>query len=481
MKQIYTIFLLLALIFGIRTVHAQESTTSYGLLIDDITLQHTANRLEVDFSILLDGVKIRSNQAIRLTPYLTDGSDMMQLPAVIINGRRRYISHERNKSDLYESANTYIRHRNNEAQEIDYQTNVPYESWMSRSELILREECISCHDYPLDEALIPLAMLNEKGSDKASAPTSQKPSYAYMTPKSTSSSVSQKTFNILFPVNKSTINPSFMDNAAQIESIHQSFGQTSDIKSIHLMGYASPEGPYTFNETLATKRAEAVKSHIAECNLPSDIKISWASSPANWDEVKRLLNESCIENYLKIIEVIDDQTISPADKNKTIKERFPVQYDFMLRTWYPQLRTTEITVDFTQGDLSLDEAKAQLKKDPSRLSLEDIYMVALTFDKGSKEWQDVILIALQTYPESPEARINAANVAMANGDYNQAAEYLKGVPANIPQAMNSRGILAMAQGNLQQALQLFQSASQAGLREATQNISLVKALIAAES
>ena len=108
-------------------------------------------------------------------------------------------------------------------------------------------------------------------------------------------------------------------------------------------------------------------------------------------------------------------------------------------------------------------------------------MVALTFDKGSKEWQDVILIALQTYPESPEARINAANVAMANGDYNQAAEYLKGVPANIPQAMNSRGILAMAQGNLQQALQLFQSASQAGLREATQNISLVKALIAAES
>ena len=179
--------------------------------------------------------------------------------------------------------------------------------------------------------------------------------------------------------------------------------------------------------------------------------------------------------------MIDDQTISPADKNKTIKERFPVQYDFMLRTWYPQLRTTEITVDFTQGNLSLDEAKAQLKKDPSRLSLEDIYMVALTFDKGSKEWQDVILIALQTYPESPEARINAANVAMANGDYNQAAEYLKGVPTNIPQAMNSRGILAMALGNLQQALQLFQSASQAGLREATQNISLVKALIAAES
>lgn len=481
MKQIYTtLLLLLALTIGTRYAHAQESTTGYGLFIGDIELQRTANRLEVDFSILLDGVKIRSNQAIRLTPYLTDGSEMLQLPAVIIDGRRRHIVHERNKSDLYESANTYIRHRKNEVQEIDYQTDVPYESWMGHSELILREECISCHDYPLDEALIPLAMLNDKSSATSAQPN-QKPAYAYMTPKNTTASVSQQSFNILFPVNKSTINPAWMDNSAHIDALNKTLEKGSDIKSIHLMGYASPEGPLSFNETLATKRAEAVKGHLTDKNLPSDIKVSWASSPANWDEVKRLLNESCIENYLNIIEVIDDGTISPADKNKTIKERFPVQYDFMLRTWYPQLRTTDITIDFTQSNLSLDEAKAQLAKDPSRLSLEDIYLVALTYNKRSKEWYDIIILAVENYPESSEARINAANVAMANGDYEQAAEYLKGVPDNIPQAMNSRGILAMAQGNLQQALQLFQSAAQAGLKEASQNVSLVKALIEAES
>ena len=108
-------------------------------------------------------------------------------------------------------------------------------------------------------------------------------------------------------------------------------------------------------------------------------------------------------------------------------------------------------------------------------------MIALTYEKGSKEWEDIIIIAVNAYPQSPEARINAANVAMANGNYKQAAEYLNGVPNNIPQAMNSRGILAMAEGKYQEAMQLFQAAQQAGVSEATQNIALLKQLMAAES
>ena len=68
---------------------------------------------------------------------------------------------------------------------------------------------------------------------------------------------------------------------------------------------------------------------------------------------------------------------------------------------------------------------------------------------------------------------------MANGNYQQAAHYLNGVPANIPQAMNSRGILAMSQGKYQEAMQLFQNAEKAGVGEAAYNISLLKELMTA--
>jgi hypothetical protein len=47
--------------------------------------------------------------------------------------------------------------------------------------------------------------------------------------------------------------------------------------------------------------------------------------------------------------------------------------------------------------------------------------------------------------------------------------------------MNSRGILAMEEGRYQDAMQLFQAAEQAGVGEATQNIALLKQLMAAEN
>ncbi|MBQ2037102.1 MAG: DUF3868 domain-containing protein, partial [Alistipes sp.] len=154
MKQFYT--LLLALCLTTLCYHSQAQTaTSYGLQISDIEMTRSNNRLDVEFTILIDGVKIRSNQAISITPFVTNGYEMMQLPAVVIDGRRRHIMHERNKYDMVASTNTYIRHRKREAQEVDYQTDVPFESWMANSELILREECISCFDMPLAEALVP--------------------------------------------------------------------------------------------------------------------------------------------------------------------------------------------------------------------------------------------------------------------------------------------------------------------------------------
>ena len=47
--------------------------------------------------------------------------------------------------------------------------------------------------------------------------------------------------------------------------------------------------------------------------------------------------------------------------------------------------------------------------------------------------------------------------------------------------MNSRGILAMSEGNYEQALSLFEAAQKAGVNEAAYNISLVKQLMQLKS
>ena len=478
MKQIYTFLGAVCLMLLLSTeAHSERTTTNYGLIIDDIALQRTGNRMEVDFTIFIEGLKIRPNRSLRITPYIMGSSEMMQLPAVVIDGRRRYIVHER--WDLTtESADTYIRRHNRKEQIIDYQTDVEYEQWMGDSELILREEWISCHDKTLAEADIPVATYIDPSKKAADALAASKQAQkAYVMPATQNDAQPAKTINIFFPVNRSTINGSFMDNNTLITQLGEAV-KSDNIKTIHLMGYASPEGGYLFNTNLAMHRAEAVHKHLAASNLSPDIDITTEDAPIDWQELKQWLTESTIDHSHDIVAIIDNADIKPADKNKVIRERYPIVYEFMLNNWYPKLRKTSITIDFKP--MSIDKAKAQLNTNPKSLSLEDMYMVALTYQKGSKEFCDILLLAADTYPNSWQARINAANVAMDKGDYQKAEQYLSGIPANNPQAMNSRGILAMSQGKYQEAMQLFQNAEKAGVSEAAYNISLLNKLIAAD-
>jgi outer membrane protein OmpA-like peptidoglycan-associated protein len=358
---------------------------------------------------------------------------------------------------------------------------------MDDSGLILREEWTSCFNKPLSEDLIAIATISQpqnqstsEQAQEAATPTTMRvlPRMAYALPAATNSAQSEACdIDIYFAVNQSNINDKFMNNAEQIEKLGDAL-KNKDIKEIKITGYASPEGPYNFNKTLAAHRAEAVKKHITTNNSAANITVN--SYPANWEEVKAMLGKTYIENWQGIVAIIDDTTISAADKNNAIRKKYPVEYEFMLNTWYPKMRVTDIAIEYNERKMSVNEVKSTLKSNPSQLSLEDIYMVALTYEKGSKEWDEIILIAVDNYPQSPEARINAANVAMANGDYAAAEQYLQGVPANIPEAMNSRGILAMAQGDYTKALDLFQQALNAGVTEAAYNITLVRELMNAE-
>ncbi len=482
MKHFY--FYLAAILFSLLSItpsHAQLMDTNYGLTIGDISYHKTSNRMEVDFTIFIENVKIRPNHSLRITPYLTNGQEMMQLPAVVIDGRRRHIVHERKKYDMVESADTYIRRFNRKAQIVDYQTDVMFENWMENSELFLREEWVSCHDIALAEAITPIASnsttslaTNKTAIADPANPTHKQPQMAYIIPQG-KRSVESSPIDILFPVNKSAINSTFMSNQKSIEEITEAL-KSDNIGSVALMGYASPEGPYAFNTALAAKRAEAVKKHLYESGVTLPIEIMPEATPTDWDALKTMLVESSFEDKEGIIDIINDAAIQPADKNSLIKQKFPATYALMLQNWYPMLRKAVIDFKYNKPR-SIDQAKAQLKQDPTKLSLEDIYLIAYTYEKGSKEWNDIILLAVANYSQSPEARINAANVAIANGDYAQAAEYLNGVPTNIPQATNARGILALAQGKYQEAMRLFQSAENAGITEAAYNLSILKELM----
>ena len=478
MKTLIKQFFTLAALLIFQNIEAQIIISDNGIMVSDIKTQQTGNRMDVMMRVDMSQLKIKSNRSLRVTPYLTNGQELIQMPAIIIDGRRRSIVHLRESDDQFPSSDIYVRRHNNKEQVITYEYDMPYESWMQSAEFAMREEWCACHDIPYSEDIITIAksLTAPKQTTTELKNLIPQMKFAYAIPKQ--ESIAQTTtLNIYFPVSKSQIDPNFMGNSDTFEQLRKAM-QTQDIESAKLIGYASPEGPYPFNTKLALARAEHTNKYLTNNNL-SLPNSTITSGSVDWAKLREMLQTNYISNHLKIIAIIDDVNIKAEDKNRVIREQYPLEYNFMLHSWYPKLRTTAITLNHKAKVKTLSEAKSTLQSNPKELSLADLYMVALSYEKGSKEWNDIIILAVENYPNSNEAKVNAANVAMANGNYAKAAEYLNTLPQEIPEAMNSRGILAMANGDYNEAMTLFEKAQKAGISEATYNLSLLKELIKA--
>ena len=144
-----------------------------------------------------------------------------------------------------------------------------------------------------------------------------------------------------------------------------------------------------------------------------------------------------------------------------IKSTYPTDYRFMLDSWYPALRHSDYVVSYSVRPFSVDEAKQVLKTKPQQLSLEEMYMVAQTYEPGSREFNEVMETAVRMYPDDPTANINAACTRMESGDLEGAKRYLSKA-GNSPQALHAKGVMAMLEGNTGQARQLLNQAKQAG-------------------
>ena len=145
----------------------------------------------------------------------------------------------------------------------------------------------------------------------------------------------------------------------------------------------------------------------------------------------------------------------------------------MLSTYYPALRHSDYVVSYTVKPFSVEEAKEVLKTKPQQLSLEEMFMVAQTYEPGSKEFNDVMETAVRLYPQDQTANLNAACARMEAGDLQGAAEYLERA-GNSPEAIHAKGVLAMIKGDTAQAKSLLTQAAQAGAKGATENLKLAE-------
>ena len=103
-------------------------------------------------------------------------------------------------------------------------------------------------------------------------------------------SIRTESFRIYYPINKMTVQKNYLNNAESLEKIRCFYLDSLQADSLVIFSYASPEGPYVFNQKLSQERGKAAREfllqHLFQGREPAGLTISLQPTAENWDGLR---------------------------------------------------------------------------------------------------------------------------------------------------------------------------------------------------
>lgn len=425
--KLYAVISPLCILFAqsALTVQAQKIDNSQlrlaggKILIDSVLTQKKSDSLKVAFRLHLDSLQLKSEQQLVFTPLIA-GEDTIALNPIIINGKNQNIRYLRKSSSLKNSQAVVVRRRNDTEQQVLFSQTLPYRKWMKAFNLSMTEDLCGCGNL-MDQDTTLMANIQ---------PTPRICRDHYVKPKAEAIKVRAEKGEayLSFKLNKSDILADFRENATELRKITSTIDLVKNdkdvsITNIDIHGYASPDGPYANNVRLANNRAAALRNYV--CNLYTiDKKLfTYHATPEDWEGFKKKVGASNLADKSAILAVANS-SLAPDAKDLKIKKLYPASYRYIMSEIYPRLRHSDYTVTYTVRPFDIEEAKVILKTKPQQLSLQEMYLVAQTYEPGSPEFNEVFDIAVRLFPDDETANLNAACTDLQKGDLTSAEKHL---------------------------------------------------------
>ena len=433
--------------------------------VSNVQVAQQNNALSVSMDLNLDSLYLPSNLQLVYTPVFKTRQGDIKMPQIVINGRRQQIMFERGvgKKQLNLSPEALVvRRTNKKVQTVNYSASIPLSGQVKNYDLNMHEDLCGCgnmeegNDFNLRHRRQPQAVFVRPAVEAVKVRHLDKRAY------------------IDFPVNRIELHADYRRNPAQLDSIVRTINALKDdknleVSAINIHGYASPESPYSHNDYLAKNRAKTLTDYVRRMvALPTQL-FTVSSTAEDWDGLRNYLKDSNLEHKSEILAIANDEKMDPDAREQKIKKLYPSEYRFMLDTWYPALRHSDYRITYKVKPFDVAEAKEIIKTKPQQLSQEEMFLVAQTYEPGSKEFNDVMEIAVRMFPENETANLNAANTRLNAGDADGAKSYLEKA-GNSPEALNARGVYESLKGNDQQARHYFALAAKAGVKAAQENL-----------
>ena len=226
------------------------------------------------------------------------------------------------------------------------------------------------------------------------------------------------------------------------------------------------------NEKEASLRALALKDYLRENylagNLP--IRVSWVAE--DWDSIRTLVAQSDMPLGHAVSDIINTVELTKGRERMLMQLADGTSYRYLRDRIFPQVRRVEYAISYTERNMDTAEGRRLFEMGSRSLKLSEFFAVAQSYPKGSNEYNDAFDLAARLFPDSPEAAINAAAVALSKRDAVKARAYLEKY-ATLPIAYNNMGILYLLEGNRDKAEVYLQMAAAAGVSQAKEALELL--------
>ncbi len=227
--------------------------------------------------------------------------------------------------------------------------------------------------------------------------------------------------DLAYKINSSKVDSKNL-STSQIDAFKElvATNKTNDraTQSLYANGYASPDGPETFNDKLSKARSESAKKAMDELLEEYGLNVDAAAYGEDWDGFKELVSASDIEDkglILQVLSLYDSSTQREAEI-KNLASVFAELKDDIL----PALRRAQmLNSTDTQGKTDSEMMVLVNQKNYSELTLEELLHLADSVIEDNETKAEVLSYAAKTYGDA--RAYNNLGVVLSDMGMNEAS------------------------------------------------------------
>jgi tetratricopeptide (TPR) repeat protein len=191
----------------------------------------------------------------------------------------------------------------------------------------------------------------------------------------------------------------------------------------------------------------------------------------DWVGLRKLVDATPGLLYRDKVYNIIDSDLTLDQKDYKLSQLKPSDiYTRLMNEMYPKLRRNDYKIIYEIRNFDLEEARRLISEHPKKLSVDEMYKVAGSYERGSKEYNYALETAVRLYPEVVAAAVNAANLALQEGDIDYALEILGRSNQADARIQAAEGYLYILKGDYDKALDLLRKAAAEGNEDAQHNL-----------